>query len=131
MSDDFKIKLACQFLRFGLAFAFVFASVGIYLDPESFLHYIPDTVQNEHFLNYFLLIFAVMEILMSVWLLSGWQVRYAAFLSFVIMISIVVFNLDYLFILFRNIAISFAALALTVLEWPKPPDKSSLNNIPN
>ena len=56
--------------------------------------------------------FSVVEILLSVWLLSGKYARYAALLSAVMLGGIVLAQPGDLLITFRDIGLMFMALAL-------------------
>ena len=112
-----KISAARWFLRLGLAFVFTYAAIEVYLNPDAFLKYVPDFVQSILPVNSFLPIFGAFEVFLVLWLLSPWLVRYAALVAFAMMIGIVFSNFEYFSVLFRNVAIGFAALALAVLEW--------------
>jgi len=109
-------SLAKFFLRAGLAFVLVYASVEIYYRPDNFLKYVPPFVLQMISMDLFLPIFGVVEIILALWLLSGWKGQYPSMLAVMMMVGIVVFNMDYFQILFRNVAIGFGALALFVLE---------------
>lgn len=109
-------KLATWFLRVGLAFVFAYASVEIYLNPQNFLKYTPSFILDIVPVNLFLYSFGVAELLLSVWLLTGWKPEYPSIISVMLIAGIVVFNMEYFQILFRNVAIAFAGLALLMLE---------------
>jgi hypothetical protein len=109
-------QLAKWFLRIGMAFVLVYASVEIYVNPENFLKYVPKFMTNMVPLDLFLNSFGVIEVLLAVWLLSGWKGQYPSLLSALMMAGIVVFNMEYFQILFRNVAIGFGGLALIALE---------------
>ncbi len=111
-----KRDLAKWLLRVGLAFVFMYATVEIYIHPDNFLKYVPKFVLLFVPLDLFLHSFAVVEVALAVWLVSGWKGEYPALLSALMMVGIVVFNIEYFHILFRNVAIGFAGLALVVLE---------------
>lgn len=114
-----KNELAKWFLRVGLAFVFLYASVEIYFHPANFLKYVPQFVQDSLPLDLFLLLFGVFEVAIAVWLLTGWKGQYPSLLSVLMIIGIVAFNMEYFQILFRNVAIGFGGLALVVLELTK------------
>lgn len=119
-----KNELAKWLLRVGLAFVFVYAAVEVYVHPANFLKYIPNIMLNQIPLDLFLGLFGISEVVLAVWLLSGWKGIYPALLSVLMMIGIVVFNMEYFQILFRNIAIGFGGLALVVLEMTKDKEES-------
>ena len=112
-------NIAKYFLRVGLAFVFVYATVEIYLSPHNFIKYVPDFMMNMVPLDLFLSSFGVIELLLAIWLLSGWKGQYPSFLSFLMMAGIVAFNMDHFNVLFRNVAIGFGSLALVALEITK------------
>jgi uncharacterized membrane protein YphA (DoxX/SURF4 family) len=111
-----RLNLARLSLRIGLATVFGFAAFEALSAPDVFLTYIPDFITQLIETEKFLPIFGAAEIVLALWLLSGFKTRYAAVVSFFLMAAIVGFNTDYFNILFRNIAIGFAALALALLE---------------
>lgn len=114
-----KTSIAVWLLRVGLAFVFFYASVEIFVNQENFLKYIPYFVLQIVPKDIFLPVFAVVEVVLGVWLLTGWKGQYAPLLSAFLMAGIVVFNMEYFSILFRNVAICFGSLALVVLEGSK------------
>ena len=63
----------------------------------------------------FLPIFSVYEIALGLWLLSNKKTFYAAILSALTMAGIVIFNLQGMNVVFRDVTIFFAAAALAVL----------------
>lgn len=115
-SESNQVFVAKWLLRLGLAFVFLYASIEIFFNPESFAKYIPDFLRNMVPDNYFLPIFSIVEIALVFWLISNWKVRYAAIFSFLILTGIIILNLENFSILFRNVAIALAALALFFLE---------------
>jgi uncharacterized membrane protein YphA (DoxX/SURF4 family) len=109
-------KLAVWFLRVGLAFVFAYASYEICVNPANFLKYTPSFILNVVPENAFLYTFGVAELVLAVWLLTGWKPEYASIISVMLMVGIIVFNPEYFQILFRNVAIGFGGLALLMLE---------------
>ncbi len=112
-------NIAVWFLRVGIAFVFAYASVEIFINPQNFIKYTPQFVLDIVPLNLFLYSFAVAEVVLSVWLLAGWKPEYPSIISVVLIVGIVVCNPEYFQILFRNVAIAFAGLALLMLETRK------------
>lgn len=112
-------NLAKWLLRVGLAFVFVYATVEIHVNPQNFLKYVPVCVLNIVPLDLFLPAFAVIELALAFWLLSGWKGQYPSLLSVLMIAGIVIFNMEHFQVLFRNVAIGFGGLALVVLEMTK------------
>ena len=111
-----RLNLARLSLRLGLSTVFAYAAFEAFTNPAGFLKYIPSFVVTIVNPDYFLPIFGTAEIILTLWLLSGIKIRFAAIASFFLMAAIVGFNPEYFNVLFRNIAIGFAALALALLE---------------
>ena len=112
-----QINIARWLLRIGLAFVYGYVSVEMFVDPSSFLKYVPQFMQQIMPLNIFMVSFGIFEILLTLWLLSGKGTEYAGIISAFLMIAIIVPNTAYFSILFRNVAIGFASLALTTLDY--------------
>jgi uncharacterized membrane protein YphA (DoxX/SURF4 family) len=113
-----KDKIAKLLIRAGLAFVFIYATIEIYLNPINFFKYIPGGILSLVNGDYFLTVLGLGEVGLALWLLSGWKGRFAALISALFLTGIVLFNGAHFYILFRNIAIILAALALFVLESP-------------
>jgi uncharacterized membrane protein YphA (DoxX/SURF4 family) len=111
-----RLRLARLLLRIGLAVVFSYAALEAFTNPAAFLKYIPDFIVGFINTDIFLPIFGAAEVFLTIWLLTGYRIRYAAIMAFFLMAAIVGFNPEYFNILFRNIAIGFAALALALLE---------------
>jgi uncharacterized membrane protein YphA (DoxX/SURF4 family) len=111
-----RLKLARLLLRIGLAIVFAYACFEAFLVPDVFIKYIPEFVVNIIPHDIFLPIFGVAELILTLWLLSGHRIRFAAIGSFFLMAAIVGFNPEHFNVLFRNIAIGFASLSLALLE---------------
>jgi uncharacterized membrane protein YphA (DoxX/SURF4 family) len=114
-----NINVARWFIRFGLAFVYGYAAVEIYLHPANFMKYIPPTVQSMVPTDLFLLVFGIFEILLVLWLLSGKKTEYAGFISFLLMVGIIIPNTEYFNVLFRNVSIALSSIALTALDYGK------------
>lgn len=111
-------KLPMIFLRVGLAFVFIYAAVAMSFSPSKYVFYFPDFIRQLSPSDSLLIhSFSVFEILLSAWLLSGIQVFFSAYISALVLIGIVVFNLDEFNILFRNVAIIMGALSLMTLSY--------------
>ena len=103
------------FLRIGISFSFLYAGISAFLDPLSWAGFIPtfilDVVKQEIALG----IHSTFNILLGIWLLSDRWAFYAAVVSSIALFSIVILNLNSMLIVFRDITILLAALALAVL----------------
>lgn len=61
-------------------------------------------------------IFAVYEVILGLWLVSGFYLKWAAMLCALTLAGIVVLNPHDLIVTFRDIGLAFAALALVFIE---------------
>jgi hypothetical protein len=111
-----NINMAKWLLRIGLAFTLVYAAIASMISPADFADYVPGFVTQFIQLNLFLTIFSIGQIVLGVWLLSAWKGRWPALISFLLMASIMLFNFNAMLVVFRDVAIACAALALAVLE---------------
>ena len=64
-----------------------------------------------------LFVFSAYEIFLALWLLANKKIFYAACLSSLTLLAIIIQNLGVFSIVFRDVAILFSALALAVLSY--------------
>ena len=110
-------KIAHLALRAGLAFALLYPPLAAIRDPISWAAYFPhfiralpvDTLVLLHF-------FGVVEVVLALWILSGWKIQIPATLAALMLTAIVAFNLNQLDVLFRDLALALMSLALVF--WP-------------
>ena len=105
-------RLAAWFLRVGLAFVFLYASVAMLFDPAEFTAYMPSFLPMSWVETVCLPCFSVYEVALAVCLLAGRRLFAVSLLSALTMGAIVVANPDSFDLLFRNVAIACAALSL-------------------
>ena len=114
-----NISLVSFLLRIGLAGVFLFAAIDSFLNPTSWIGYLPFFLRNSGFSQTILFAFSVYEVLLGAWLLCNKYIFYAASLAALTLFAILVVNIGQLELLFRDVAIMFMAAALAVLENPK------------
>ena len=107
------------FLRLGLAFVFMFAAVSAFLIPEAWIGYLPNFLGNDITKGYFLFVHDVFGSSLGLWLLSGWRTFWAAVVSALLLAGITLSNLGAFLIVFRDIGLFFAAVALAMLTKEK------------
>ena len=96
-----------------LAFAFLYPAYGFWSNPGNWAGYIPAFVQNFGLSQETLLLaLAALHIILALWLLSGWRLFFPSLLAALFLASVVYFNWNQLDILFRDISLMLAALAL-------------------
>lgn len=102
-------------LRLGLAFGFIYVGISSFLKPQAWIGFLPGFLRSEGFL----FVHAIFVILLGAWLIYGKKTFYSAIVSAVFLFLIVIFNLGALDIIFRDVSILLAAIALAVLEYKK------------
>lgn len=108
-------RLISFLLRAGIAIAFLYAAIAAFLDPFAWIGFLPSWLDGMATRKLFLLLFSSYEIVLALWLLSGKQALRAATFSSATLFLIILFNVASLDILFRDVPILFAALALMAL----------------
>lgn len=91
---------------------FLYASVAMLLDPVQFATYMPSFLPMSWVETICLPCFGIFEAVLAVCLLAGRRLFAVSLLSALTMGAIVVANPDSFDLLFRNVAIACAALAL-------------------
>jgi uncharacterized membrane protein YphA (DoxX/SURF4 family) len=104
-------RLVLWLLRGGLAFVFLFAAMSSFLDRETFAGYFPSFLPSS-WATELLPVFAVYEVVLAAALLSGRFTYPASVLAASTLVAITAANPDAFEVLFRNVAIACAALAL-------------------
>lgn len=103
-------------LRIGLAFAF-YPAIAELSDPQSWFGYFPRFIRDLP-LDPTLLLngFGVIEVIIALWILSGYKIRIPALFAAALLIAIVGFNGGAFDVVFRDLSIASIALALAL--WP-------------
>mgnify|MGYP001609632502 CR=1 FL=1 len=104
------------FLRFGLAFVFIYVAISAFLDPQSWIGYIPNFIGSSVTKGYFLFVHDVVEFGLGIWLISGKKTFWAAIVSALLLAGIILTNIGSMIIVFRDVGLFFAAVALAVLS---------------
>lgn len=101
-------------LRVGLAFVFLYPAINAYFEPYTWIGYFPPFTRG--YVDEFLMlhVFGVVEIVIALWLLSGWKVFYPALVAGVMLVAIVVTNTSDFPILFRDLGLAAAAFHLAL-----------------
>lgn len=105
-------------LRIGLAFTLIYAGISIFVNPESWTGFIPQFIRDiSGNGNSSLFAHAVFDMILGIWLLFNWRVFWPAALTALNIFFITIFNLGAIEIVFRDVGLLFAALALLILNW--------------
>ena len=107
-------------LRVGIAFAFLYPPISALSDPIAWSGYFPAFIQGLPIDTIILLhVFGVVEIVIALWILRARRLRVPAFFAAGILLLIVVFNMNDFGVLFRDVSLALAALALAFLPEPE------------
>ncbi len=111
-----SIQKASVVLKIGLAFSFAYAAVGSMTNPDAWLGFFPTPVLQLIPASILTYGFALTEILIALSLLVCKDVLVVAWISAVLLLGIVVFNVGALDIVFRDVSLALAAVALAFLH---------------
>jgi hypothetical protein len=104
-------------LRVGLAFTFLYAAFGSFAEPVNWIGFFPRFVFGFGLPDELVLgAFSLYEIGLGLWLLWGKKAAWAALASGATLGGIVVFNIGAMDIVFRDVGLLFAALALAKIS---------------
>lgn len=109
-----KLSKSETLLRIGVSFAFIYPAVSAWFNPYSWVGYFPgflDTAVAPHQIE-MLHLFGLVEIATAVWILFGRRIFVPAFGATVLLFLIIIFNLNQMDVLFRDIPILLMAVAL-------------------
>ncbi|HEY4487822.1 MAG TPA: hypothetical protein VI483_03615 [Candidatus Paceibacterota bacterium] len=106
-------------LRAGLAFAFLYPPLNAISNPESWIGYFPVFVREATLaagISDLVLLhaFGVAEVIIAVWILSGWRIFLPSAAATVILLSIVAFDHANFEVLFRDVSIAAIAIVLAI-----------------
>lgn len=107
--------LAPLLLRIGLAAVLMYAAIASIITPNDWVGYVPAFIREFVPATTVLGALSVAQIIVAVWLLSGIYVRLAALVCAAMLAGIIVANLSLFTIIFRDIGLFFAALALAAM----------------
>ncbi len=111
-----KTGIAEWVLRAGVAFAFLYPPINAFSDPVSWIGYFPSFVHGYVPDEVLLHGFGAVEIILALWILSGWKIIWPCFIAAAMLVAIVAFNLPQLQILFRDLSIAAMAVGLGLLQ---------------
>ena len=110
-------KIAHVILRLGVAFAFLFPPLDALADPSAWIGYFPLFIKGYVSDTLLLNSFGLVEVIIALWILSGWRIFWPSVAATVMLLGIVVFNTPNFQVLFRDLAIAAIPLALAVISY--------------
>lgn len=99
-------------LRVAIAFAFLYPVVAAFITPDAWLGYFPPFLLGLMPHTLLLGLWSVVEIVIAVWILLGKHIFIPSFAAAVLLCLIVLFNLPYMEIVFRDVSLALVALYL-------------------
>ncbi len=111
-----RITTIEKLLRVGVAFSFIYPPISAFFNPYAWIGYFPSWfIQISPIESITLLhLFGFVEVIIGIWILFGKQIRIPAFAAVLFLFSIIIFNLNQMDVLFRDIPILLMALCLTL-----------------
>lgn len=116
-------KIVSLILRVSLALAFIYPAINAILDPASWIGYFPSFMRGIVPDQILLHSFGALEVLLALWVLSGWKIRFPASVTLLMLLGIVMFNLNQFQVVFRDLSIAGMALALIYMHSSAKPLK--------
>ena len=118
-------------LRLGLAFVFVYAATASFADPDRFERYLPAMLAHPWVEHWCLPAFSTYELVLAVALATGHRLVLASSLAALTVAAITVVNPAEFDVLFRNVAITCAALSLAVRSSTPAPEPPTVIVLPD
>lgn len=107
-----------RLLRVAVASALLYPPIAAWFDPLSWVGYIPAVIQNLPLETVLMLhIVGVFEIVLALWILFGKSVWVPSLIAAAFLLLIVACNFSQLDILFRDVSLALAALALAAKSY--------------
>ena len=107
-------KFTDLLLRAGVAFAFLYPPWSALSDPNAWIGYFPAFLKGIVPDPVLLHSFGVLEVVLALWILSGWKIFWPSLAATLMLLGIVVFNRGEFIVLFRDLSIVAMALALAL-----------------
>jgi uncharacterized membrane protein YphA (DoxX/SURF4 family) len=110
-------KIAYLVLRGGVSFAFLYPPINALFDPDSWIGYFPSFIHG--FVPDVVLLhtFGVVEVVIALWILSGWKIFWPSLIATAILLTIVIFDYRDFQVLFRDVTIASMSLGLALLNF--------------
>jgi hypothetical protein len=116
-------KLVLLFLKISIISVFLYAAVFATIQPENWIWYIPQFLRDMFPEKLLLMGFSAYQLLLCVWIASGWKAFYAGLLAPITFLGIIAANIGAPDVVFRDFAIFFASIALTIASYSKASKK--------
>jgi hypothetical protein len=105
-------------LRLGLAFSFLYAAIAANFRPDDWIGYFPSFTRDIFSDGFLLHSWGLFELAISFWLIYGKRIFIPSVLALFSLLGLIVTNLGAFEVIFRDVTIASAALALSILHFP-------------
>ena len=105
-------------LRVGVAFAFLYAGIAGFLDPQAWVGWFPKFMRDIIPELMLLQIWGVYEIVTAIWILSSWKIFIPSSLASLSLLGLILFNLSAMDVIFRDVTILCATITLAIQSYP-------------
>ena len=112
-------RISFLVLRAGLAFCFIYAAISAQINPANWIGYFPPFAQSILPQNILLLSWGSIEIILALWLLWGKHIFLPSLLLGLSLLGVVIFNLNQLDVLFRDISLALVCLSLSIATYKR------------
>jgi hypothetical protein len=107
-----KNNSSVTILRWGLAFVFFYAAIAAVARPERWVIYVPSFIPSIITPQSFLVAFSLYELILAGFLFSGKKLFWSSLFAVITFVGIVIVDFALAGIVFADIGLAFAALAL-------------------
>ncbi len=114
-----KNNLANLILRLGVAFCFLYAGIGGFIDPEAWVGWFPRFMRDIIPELLLLKIWGIYEIITGLWILSGKNIFGPSIVASLSLAGLILTNLGAMDIIFRDVTILTVTIALAIQNYPK------------
>lgn len=111
-------RLSQFILRLGVAFAFLYPPINAITNPFDWIGYFPPFMHGILSDMLMLHLFGIIEVIIAVWILIGRDIFWPSLAAFFLLVAIVLFNMNNFVVIFRDLSIAAAALALAIAHIP-------------
>ena len=111
-------KIAWLVIRIGIAFCFLYAAIAGFVDPQSWVGWFPKFMRELLPDNTLLGGWGIFEIILALWILSGKKIFIPSVLASLSLAGLILYNLNVMDIIFRDVTILCATIALAIESWP-------------
>lgn len=104
-------------LRIAIAFAFLYPPIDSFFNPNAWISFFPPFMLGYLPNSVMLLGWGIVEAIIAFWILSGKRIFWPSLAATIALCTIVLFNLAFIEIVFRDIALALVAATLALWSY--------------